>query len=272
MGVSSLRVVDGRRRVRRRGGPTVPRAFRVIVWYPATRSGRAAGGPYPLVVFGHGFALTPAPYRRLLRAWARAGYVVAAPVFPGENAGAPGGPNAGDLVNQPGDVRRTVSRLLALDERSGTRFSGVIASRRIAVAGHSDGGDTALAVAYDRRFRDRRVTGAIVLAGAAMPGVGLTPAAHASAPLLAVQGTRDTVNRPAATTQYYRRLEVPRVRSALVGAGHLGPYFGRKPYAAVVERLTIAFLDRYVAGRRVVRSKLVAAGRVPNVARLQLDP
>jgi predicted dienelactone hydrolase len=49
--------------------------------------------PFPLIVFGHGFAVTPRPYSQLLRAWARAGYVVAAPVFPLENANAPGGPD-----------------------------------------------------------------------------------------------------------------------------------------------------------------------------------
>ena len=50
-----------------------------------------APGPFPLVIFGHGFAVTPGPYASLLEAWARAGYVVAAPIFPLGNANAPGG-------------------------------------------------------------------------------------------------------------------------------------------------------------------------------------
>ena len=38
-------------------------------------------GPFPLIVFGHGFDVTPSVYARLLQAWTRAGYVVASPVF-----------------------------------------------------------------------------------------------------------------------------------------------------------------------------------------------
>jgi hypothetical protein len=41
----------------------------------------------------------PATYASLLLAWARAGYVVAAPVFPLTNASAPGGANESDLVS-----------------------------------------------------------------------------------------------------------------------------------------------------------------------------
>ena len=58
----------------------------------------------PLIVFGHGFAVTPAIYSPLLTAWAQAGYVVAAPIFPLGNQNAPGGPNESDLVNQPADM------------------------------------------------------------------------------------------------------------------------------------------------------------------------
>src|SRR6476469_7805203 len=71
-----------------------------------------AGGPHPLIVFAHGFALTPGTYSRLLRAWTRAGYVVAAPVFPLEDANAPGGPDESDLINEPQDVSVVISRLL----------------------------------------------------------------------------------------------------------------------------------------------------------------
>ena len=89
-----------------------------VVRYPATR------GPHPLIVFAHGFALTPATYSRLLRAWTQAGYVVAAPVFPLEDANAPGGPTESDLVNEPRDVSFVVTRLLALNARAECRPRG----------------------------------------------------------------------------------------------------------------------------------------------------
>ena len=66
---------------------TPARASRTLVttiWYPA-RSGSATTarqGPYPLIVFAHGLGGSPQLYSKLLTAWAAAGYVVAAPLFP----------------------------------------------------------------------------------------------------------------------------------------------------------------------------------------------
>ena len=101
-----LRFVDHSRRAYFRNGTSGPRVLVTYVRIP-TR-GHA---PYPLVVFGHGFALTPHDYAPLLDTWARAGYVVAAPVFPLGNANAPGGPDESDLVNQPGDMSFVITRL-----------------------------------------------------------------------------------------------------------------------------------------------------------------
>jgi len=77
------------------GIPARPsRTLVTTIWYPA-RSGSAnkSGlGPYPLIVFAHGLGGSPQEYRQLLSAWASAGYVVAAPLFPlssSETAGEP---------------------------------------------------------------------------------------------------------------------------------------------------------------------------------------
>jgi predicted dienelactone hydrolase len=135
-----FRFVDRSRTIRLPDGTRLPRSLETVVRYPAT------GGPYPLIVFAHGYALTPETYSRLLGAWARAGYVVAAPAFPLERAGARGGPDQSDLVNEPRDVSFVIGRLLALGA-----LAGRIDPARIAVAGHSDGAVVALAVAFDRR-------------------------------------------------------------------------------------------------------------------------
>ena len=132
----------------------------------------AANGPFPLIVFAHGFAVTPATYARLLQSWAHAGYVVAAPVFPLSNAHAPGGPDESDIVNQPRDMSFVISRLLESGGAAPGPLAGLIEPNRIAVAGQSDGGETALAVAYSRRFRDPRVTAAVILSGAEISGIG----------------------------------------------------------------------------------------------------
>ncbi len=260
-----FRFVDHTRLAHFRNGTTASRVLVTYVRYP--RNGE--GGPYPLVVFGHGFAATPGLYAPLLDAWANAGYVVAAPLFPVENPNAPGGPYEGDLVNQPGDMSFVISRLLAANVRGKSPLHGLIDSARIAVAGQSDGGETALAVAYARPFLDRRVGAAMILSGAALPGSPLE-FGSGSPPLLATQGSADTINLPRLTTAFFRAAHRPKFLLALLGAGHVPPYTTDHRELAVVERVTIAFLDHYFKNGSLRR--LIGAGNVRSVARLTADP
>lgn len=222
-----------------------------------------------MIVFGHGFALLPAAYARLLDAWTRAGFVVAAPLFPVENEHAPGGPDEKDLSNQPGDMSFVISRLLAASASPRGPLQGLIDPARVAVAGHSDGAETAFAVAYEQRFRDRRVRAAVILSGAELPPAavargGTTP------PLLAVQGTADPINPPSASYSLFGAVARPKYLLRLLGAGHLPPYTTAMRQLRVVERVTIAFLDRYLGDGSL--DQLVAAGRAPGVAVLTSDP
>lgn len=260
--VRTFDFVDRSRSIRLPGGREVPRPLETVVRYPAT------GGPEPLVVFGHGFALTPATYAALLQTWAAAGYVVAAPVFPLENANAPGGPTESDLANEPRDLRFVLTALLALSRRPHTALTGRIDPSRIAVAGQSDGAVAALAVAYDRRYRDRRVRAAIILSGARLPGMGAFP--RRGPPLLAVQGTADPLNAPATTAAYFRLAARPKFLLWLLGASHLAPYTDEQPQLALVERVTLAFLGHYL--RRGPLRAIAVAARPPGLARLVSDP
>jgi len=111
VGMRVLRLTDSSRTIKLPDGSVRPRQLVTVVRYPAAGQGPVGlpappargSGPFPLIVFGHGFAVTPAIYGRLLSSWTRAGFVVAAPVFPLGSAGAPGGPDERDLVNQPAD-------------------------------------------------------------------------------------------------------------------------------------------------------------------------
>jgi dienelactone hydrolase len=255
--VRSFRFVDRSRTIRLPSGARVPRSLGTVVRYPAD------GGPYPLIVFGHGFALTPGTYARLLSAWAKADYVVAAPEFPLERADAPGGPDESDLVNQPRDLSFVIGRLLGL-----RALAGKIDAARIAVAGHSDGAETALAVAYDRRFRDPRVRAAIILSGAELAGMGGFP--RHGPPLLAVQGTADPINAAGATAAYFGLAARPKFLLWLVGASHLPPYTEEEPQLGIVERVSIAFLDHYLKGRPL--HALATAAHDGGLARLVADP
>ena len=94
VGTRTLTFVDGSRTTSPNGsfGGAPTRTLPTEVWYPAEGPGGGAPtadappdtthGPYPLVLFAHGYDVTPDFYAPLFERWAAAGYVVAAPVFP----------------------------------------------------------------------------------------------------------------------------------------------------------------------------------------------
>ncbi|MHB8692987.1 MAG: alpha/beta hydrolase family protein [Solirubrobacteraceae bacterium] len=282
VGIIRLRLVDTNRTAALPGDPTAPRTLITSVRYPAVGpagSGEHPGaapypgaGPYPLIIFGHGFAVTPGIYTRLLDAWAAAGYVVAAPLFPLGNAGAPGGPNENDLPNQPGDMSFVITRLRALDAAPSGPLHGLIARNEIAVSGQSDGGDTALAVAYDPRSLDKRVSAAVILSGAEDPFISGFAIAPGGPPLLATQGTADTINLPSATAAFYDPAPAPKYLLQLPGSSHLPPYTNGQPALGVVERVTIAFLNGYLKHDAAALRRLLVVGNVPGVGVLSADP
>jgi dienelactone hydrolase len=261
-----LTLVDPSRTVTYPGRAPEPRKLVTIVRYPVAR------GAFPLIVFGHGFAVTPAIYAPLLQAWARAGYVVAAPIFPLGNENAPGGPNETDLVNQPRDMSFVITRLLTLSGRGGGRLGGLIDPHQVAVAGQSDGGDTALTVSYNTGFRDPRIRAAAILSGQEIPGVSGYDFPAGSPPLLAIQGLADTINLPATTFAFFTVAHPPKYLLTLPGASHLGPYADPGPEVRVVERVTIAFFDGYLKGLHGALARLRAAGNAPGLAALQAHP
>jgi predicted dienelactone hydrolase len=282
VGLRILRLVDTTRTITLPDGATEPRSLVTEVRYPATGALRTgdlsnapadrADGPFPLVIFGHGYAVTPGLYARLLHAWAQAGYVVVAPVFPLANPNAPGGPNESDLVNQPADMRFVISRMLAASSAGSGPLAGLINPAEIAATGQSDGGDTALAVAYDSRYRDPRVDAAVILAGAEIPATGSFTFPAGGPPLLAVQGSADTINPPSATSAFFEAATRPKYLLTLPGAEHLPPYTYEQPQLSIVERVTIAFLDGYLKHETSAEQHLASLGDVPGTASLLAEP
>ena len=102
-----------------------------------------AGGPYPLVVFSHGFALSPIVYSALVEHYASQGFVVLAPEHDERFDGALTG-FWEELIDRPIDIRGTIDAAEQLTA-PGAPLAGLIDTDHVAVVGHSYGGYTALA-------------------------------------------------------------------------------------------------------------------------------
>ncbi len=104
--------------------------------------------PYPLVVFSHGYALSPVVYSTLVEHYASQGYVVLAPEHDERFDGSLTGFWKA-LIDRPDDVHRTIDLAERLNE-PGASFAGLLDVDHVAVVGHSYGGYTALAAAGAR--------------------------------------------------------------------------------------------------------------------------
>lgn len=104
--------------------------------------------PYPLVIFSHGYALSPIVYSTLVEHYASRGYVVLAPehneTFDGSLTGF-----WKELIDRPIDIHGTIDYAERLT-KPGAPLAGLIDLDNIAVVGHSYGGYTALAAGGSR--------------------------------------------------------------------------------------------------------------------------
>ena len=87
----------------------------------------ARTGPYPVVLFVHGYDQTADFYAPLLERWASAGYVVIGPTFP-ILSGIPGGASHVDYNKLFGDATFVINQTLAAgagtpDRRARRRFA-----------------------------------------------------------------------------------------------------------------------------------------------------
>jgi dienelactone hydrolase len=216
-------------------------------------------GPYPVVVFAHGYDVDPDTYRALLDSWAEAGYVVVAPFFPDTSLGAVAAQHGedaeADIFNQPADVLFVMSQVVKAAEGSPlTRIGymhGMMNPARLILAGQSDGGDTIAALMYDHAYAATRASMPVKPLAVALLSAGkflraedvYSAPAGAGALALVVQSLTDACNDPSNSSQLYNMLKGPKWFIALTNATHLGPYVGLGVAASVVEQATVAFFD-----------------------------
>jgi pimeloyl-ACP methyl ester carboxylesterase len=287
VGVRNDTYVDPSRPTPANGGaPGAPnRSMLTTVWYPATGAPGGAAvsgaapdlthGPYPLIVFAHGFAVTPRTYAALLIQWAAAGYVVVAPALPLLNGDAPGGavertdyvgPNIADLDFVLGDaLRRGVT--------PGDPLAGLIDGNRVAVAGHSDGELLAYELALLPCCHDNRVKAVIPMAGN-LANANVLPTAT-GVPALHIMDDHDRYDPYPASIAFDRQhLPAPKAILTLVNAGHDLPFEQPSdPHFDLVVHATVDFLDATLKGHPEAAGALqTLVSSSPSLAALESTP
>lgn len=182
----------------------------------------AAGGPYPVIVFSHGFGASKDAFAEVGRHWAAHGYVV---IHPSHADGLGRRSSDADVAGQASPQRTRPGRLLyglndpekiadrvadvvlvidCLDRLPEVipRLRGRVDAQRIGVGGHSFGAYTAMLIGgvtadlggeKARSFRDERVTCILPISGQGTGQQGLTEASWAALalPMMTITGSRD---------------------------------------------------------------------------------
>lgn len=215
---------------------TLPTSF----WYPSTP------GTYPLVVFSHGYAVTPSFYATMLQRWAEAGYVIAAPTYP-ILSGAPGGASHVDYEQTFADTSFVISQILALgtNDEIGARVD----PSRIAASGHSDGEAISFGVGFLSCCRDPRVKSVIAMAGN-LENVNNPHVRDTGTPIMHVMETNDEYDPYPDSIAWDRaNLTAPRWMVTLQGASHVPPYTAPgNAYFELYQKVAIDFLDGTLKG------------------------
>jgi len=264
------------------GSPT--RSMPTTVWYPTAGPPTLlptpdappdlSHGPYPLVVFAHGFAVTPQTYGALLARWASAGYVVVAPAIPLLNGDAPGGASHADYgAPNIADLDFVVGEALRRSATPGDPLAGLLDPNRVAVAGHSDGEVLAYALGLEACCRDPRVKAVIAMAGN-LANAQVLPSAT-GVPILHILDDHDPYDPYPASIAFDREhLPAPHDLLTLVSADHLPPFSQpTDPHFDLVTRATLDFLDATLKDRPDGPAALQAlVGAAPNLGLLEVTP
>ena len=244
-------------------------------------------GGYPMVVFAHGYDVTPDTYAALLDAWVRAGFIVVAPIFPDESASAVaaqhGANTENDLINEPGDLAFVTSAVLraSVTETSNCPVAfGLVDHSEIALAGHSDGAEAVGMLAYDHGLDPQGDNYASLRTGIDYRAVMILSgaedtyqsyAAEASRPdLLVVQSRADQCNPMGHGLLLYDAIHQPnKWFLELLTAHHLPPFDDTDAAAyGVVSATTVRFLQISLEGVTPSSSLTALGNQRPTIARM----
>jgi len=187
--------------------PLVTDAYRGV---PASRE-----GPFPLVLFAHGFAAFRSQSTFLTAHLATWGFVVAAPDYLERGLAAQLGQPPATRYEDVQLGRATVDLLKAENGRAGSLLEGIVSAERIAITGHSAGGGSAILFGAEPDV----VTYVPLSAGAR----GGDEIALPDKPSLWLTGATDGVVSLDGVEAAYERALPPKRIVVIENAGHLAP-------------------------------------------------
>jgi predicted dienelactone hydrolase len=164
------------------------RQIQTEIYYPATTAGDnmpVASGTFPVIVFGHGFAMSWDAYQNIWEHYAPKGYILA---FPRTESGLFPAPSHQDFGL---DLKIVGQKLIALNTSSTSLFFQKILSN-IGIIGHSMGGGASILAASGNNAI-RTVVG---LAPAETNPSAIAASSAVSVPALIFSGSQDGVTPP----------------------------------------------------------------------------
>jgi predicted dienelactone hydrolase len=229
------------------------RTLPTMIWFPAMADEEPDidGGPYPLIVLGHGHTGHATDLGDLASVLAANGYVVASPDFP-ETTGGDTFDAFPNVVHQPEDVIFTIDAILAFNDEPTSRYCGLINRDKIGIGGRSLGGATVLLTLYNTRFGEPRVRAAFCAAALEFPIEGTTYDYEGKQPLLVAYGDEDPmtaqVTDSATSLGIYAHAKPPKYLLTLKGQGHVNYFDCDNACFTRFSSTVLAFYDRYVKG------------------------
>ena len=170
------------------GGPG--RQIQTEIYYPSYTAGEstpvATYPDFPVIVFGHGFAMGWDAYQNLWEHLVPQGYVMAFVRTEGSLIPAPSHADFG------ADLALVVTKMLALNTTAGSPFNGRIKQRAV-IMGHSMGGGATMLAAEN----NATLAGIVGLAPAETNPSAIAVCGNISVPALIFSGSSDGVTPPA---------------------------------------------------------------------------
>jgi len=260
-------------------------------------------GPFPVIVFSHGLGGSRAGYEYLGRHWAGCGYVSVhiqhigsddsvwkdVPVAERAKALQKGAANISSALNRPPDAQFAIDQIEKLDADASSPLKGRLDLKAVAIAGHSFGGYTTLALAGQtfvrplgttKRYDEPRIKAAIQMSAPAPANRRELDKTFSTItiPVMHLTGTKDFLELLPQTTAADRRIPFDHMSHSetclvIFNDGDHMIFSGRERMVATAEKHaqdavfqklicagTTAFWDAYLKGNAAAKKWLLDGG------------